>query len=333
MSKIIRSRLFMVGMAVILVAGLVIGFTLPGLAKDNGKATPVAANAPLVNIVTGNVTSLADDKLSFEIEKNGTPLIIKVDNNTKYFAVSITPKTPLPDIKLKVPPPIKIPQIDNKIEDKDIQRGLGAKKGQSEAAKPPLPPVNKDNIQKEKNNPNNFAAQEDLAKKKLRAEIAINKKIQVETTIIEDPEMAVLAKQFVAAMESSQGLINKIPSLFGRVHQFGKKATFDDIRVKDRIIARVMPNENLAKEVLIIKSVPPPSLHPIKKINGTVTLGENNSLTITPAEGSPVILTWDSDTQFILKGLIAVANEQQASASYNSNTLKAMVVHVSAAVP
>jgi competence protein ComGC len=62
MSKIIRSKLFMVGMAVILVAGLVIGFTLPGLAKDNGKANPAGANAALVNIVTGNVTSLADDK-------------------------------------------------------------------------------------------------------------------------------------------------------------------------------------------------------------------------------------------------------------------------------
>jgi hypothetical protein len=177
--------------------------------------------------------------------KGGTPVVIYVDGNTRYFTINITPKIPLPDFTLKVPPPIKIPPInDNKITDKDIQRGLGAKKGQVETAKTPVPPV-KGNIQNEKNNPKNSAMQKELA----------NKKLQSQTAIIEDGETAGLVKQFTAAMESPKGLIDNITSLFGRVHKFGTNATFEDIKVDDWIVARLMPNEDLAKEVLIIWNV------------------------------------------------------------------------------
>ena len=107
----------------------------------------------------------------------------------------------------------------------------------------------------------------------------------------------------------------------------GKEAQLSDIQVGDRIIARVKTADNLATQVLIIKA---PA---IQRVKGIITAISDNSITITPANGTAVTLGWNGETRFILKGLISVQNGQYASAVYNKNTMTAQTVDVQAAAP
>lgn len=109
--------------------------------------------------------------------------------------------------------------------------------------------------------------------------------------------------------------------------RFGKEAQFSDIQVGDRVIARVKTADNLATQVLIIKAPV------IQKVKGTVTAVSDNSITITPANGTAVTLSWDANTRFVLKGLISVQSGQYASAVYNKNTMKAQTVDIQATAP
>jgi len=114
------------------------------------------------------------------------------------------------------------------------------------------------------------------------------------------------------------------PNLMGR---FGKEAQFSDIQVGDRVIARVRTADNLATQVLIIKG---PA---IQKVKGIITAVSDNSITITPANGTAVTLSWDGETRFILKGLISVQSGQYATAVYNRTTMKAQTVDVQVTAP
>jgi hypothetical protein len=109
--------------------------------------------------------------------------------------------------------------------------------------------------------------------------------------------------------------------------RFGKQAQFSDIQVGDRIIARVKTADNLATQVLIIKA---PA---IQRVKGIITAVSDNSITITPSNGTAVTLSWDGETRFVLKGLISVQNGQYASAVYNRNTMKAQTVDIQATAP
>lgn len=103
---------------------------------------------------------------------------------------------------------------------------------------------------------------------------------------------------------------------------FNKQAAFSNIQVGDRVIVRAQVTGNLAKQVLIIKAPV------IQNIKGTISALTSTSITITPASGAAVTLTWDSNTRFDLKGLIIVQVGQNAVATYNHNTLVAQMVNV-----
>ena len=107
----------------------------------------------------------------------------------------------------------------------------------------------------------------------------------------------------------------------------GKEAQLSDIQVGDRVIAQVKTADNLAIRVLIIKAPV------IQRAKGIITAISDNSITITPANGTAVTLGWNGETRFILKGLISVQNGQYASAVYNKNTMKAQTVDVQATAP
>jgi hypothetical protein len=109
--------------------------------------------------------------------------------------------------------------------------------------------------------------------------------------------------------------------------KFLKKGQFSDIAIGDKVIARIGASDNVARQVLIIKA---PAIQRIKGALSNVTA---TSFTITPANSAAVILFWDSNTSFTLKGLIAVANGKYATVVYNKNTLKALTVNVLPAVP
>jgi hypothetical protein len=109
--------------------------------------------------------------------------------------------------------------------------------------------------------------------------------------------------------------------------KFLKKGQFSDIAIGDKVIARIGVSDNVARQVLIIKA---PAIQRIKGALSNVTA---TSFTITPTNGAAVILFWDSNTIFTLKGLIAVADGKYATAVYNKNTFKALTVNVLPAVP
>ncbi len=111
--------------------------------------------------------------------------------------------------------------------------------------------------------------------------------------------------------------------------KFFKKGQFSDIAIGDKVIARIGASDNVARQVLIIKA---PVIQRVKGVLSNVTT-TSFTITPTPANSVAVILSWDSNTSFTLKGLIAVANGKYATAVYNKNTLKALTVNVLPAVP
>jgi hypothetical protein len=145
-----------------------------------------------------------------------------------------------------------------------------------------------------------------------------NKTIDKKVNKVQPPQSQAVEEQGITANcgNDSNGL-----------DRFGKQAQFSDIQVGDRVIARVKTADNLAAQVLIIKA---PA---IQRVKGIITAVSDNSITITPANGTAVTLSWDGDTRFVLKGLISVQNGQYASAAYNRNTMTAQTVDVQATAP
>ena len=109
--------------------------------------------------------------------------------------------------------------------------------------------------------------------------------------------------------------------------RYGREAQFSDSQVGDRIIAWVRIADNLATKVLIIKPAA------IQKVRGTITAVSESSITISPANGSAVTLSWNGSTKFVLQGLISVQSGQYASAVYNRTTMTALTVDVQAVPP
>ncbi len=129
----------------------------------------------------------------------------------------------------------------------------------------------------------------------------------------ETPEME---EGLLANCENPKGLIERIKSWFNNSPKFGHSAKFTDLEIGDGIVARVLSEENLAKQVLIIK-VPT-----IRNVRGEVTGVDTaaQTMTIQPAAGEAVTVNWDDNTIFILKGLTAVADAKYATAVYDSST-------------
>ncbi len=129
--------------------------------------------------------------------------------------------------------------------------------------------------------------------------------------------------------DEDNGDLKDLPNKINSLHRLGEKATFDDIAVGDSVVVRLMPNENLAKEVLIVKVKP----QVLSKVHGIITAVTNDSLTIKKADNTEVTLGWDANTRFVLKGIISVEVGQTATAVYNTEALKAKVVEVTITPP
>lgn len=116
--------------------------------------------------------------------------------------------------------------------------------------------------------------------------------------------------------QGPQGILDRVRSWFGGWHGFGKDAVFNDIEVGDGVIVSVMPNETLAKQVLIIK----PSN--IKQISGKIGSVGTNTFTVTPTDTkvAAVILTIDENTSVMIKGAIGITNGQWATVVYKAQS-------------
>ena len=116
----------------------------------------------------------------------------------------------------------------------------------------------------------------------------------------------------------------------GWLDTFNKSASFTDIALGDRIIARVDSGNN-AYQVLIIKGPV------IRQVRGTVTVSgigaASGTITIAALNGTTVgPLNWDSNTEFIIKGTV-VPSGQYAAVTYNSNTNNVQLVNFTAKAP
>jgi len=105
-----------------------------------------------------------------------------------------------------------------------------------------------------------------------------------------------------------------------RIEKTTQPATFGDIAVGDIVLVRTMPNENLAKYVVITKKPP------IARVEGSVTAVSANTITITPGGGQAVVLNWDKDTRFTIQGAVSIQVGQTATAVYNTGTGKASMI-------
>jgi hypothetical protein len=143
-----------------------------------------------------------------------------------------------------------------------------------------------------------------------------------------DPEeMPEMEAGLQANIDSNQGFWGKIRSAFNRGPNFGHKAAFTDIAVGDGVVVNVIPNENLAKQVLIVK----PSK--IKTIKGQVTAVTADSLTVTAADKTVLTLKWDANTEVTIKGAVTIKAGQYAQAVYNAETLIAKSINVRLEAP
>ncbi len=123
------------------------------------------------------------------------------------------------------------------------------------------------------------------------------------------------------------GRLQGIRAKLLRLRHLGEEATFDDIEVGNKVVVLLLPGKDkpTAQVVLIIK----PSVW--GRIAGTITDVSDDSITIEPVSGGDeVLLEYDENTIFILKGITGIdaEAEQFARAVYNTETMVAKVVRV-----
>jgi hypothetical protein len=128
--------------------------------------------------------------------------------------------------------------------------------------------------------------------------------------------------------QGPQGIFDRFKSWFGSWRGFGENAAFTDITVGDGIIVRTMPNETLAKQVLIIK----PSN--IKKISGKISNVGVSTFTVIPADTSviPIVLTIDKNTSVSFKGAIGMVADQWATVVYKVQSTGNLAITVNVAL-
>jgi hypothetical protein len=278
MCKVFGSKILRAIMALALVVGLVCAMALPVMAKDNGNSKSETVNKVQLNTIKGKVDSKTNRNTFIIVDNNNNQTVVTVDNNTKYYLVQAAPFAST--IKAKVQD--KIQNFKNNQQENNQgnmpnnmnQRGLGDKSGL-----PATTVASNDNQDDEL----------DLAMEN------------------EDLERGLIGNE-----QGPQGFFDKIKSWFGGWPKFGQKASFADLEVGDGVIARIMPNETLAKQVLIIK----PSN--IKKVSGIVEAVADDSFTVNSETGDKVNLTFNLDTRVTLKGAIAITEGQWATVVYKA---------------
>jgi hypothetical protein len=114
----------------------------------------------------------------------------------------------------------------------------------------------------------------------------------------------------------------------GWLDTFNKAASFSDIALGDRIIARVDSN-NMASQVLIIEAPV------IRQVKGQVTISSSpDTVVVNPTNGQTVSLSWDTNTEFIIKGTIsAVGTFPYGVVTYNAKSSTALLVNLAAKAP
>jgi hypothetical protein len=96
---------------------------------------------------------------------------------------------------------------------------------------------------------------------------------------------------------------------------FIQSGSFTDIIVGDLVIVKGPSTVNNARHIVIIKF----SAN-IEYIQGSISSVTSDAVVIAPNQGSAVTLGWDSNSRFLLNGIISVQAGQRIFAVYDNNT-------------
>lgn len=290
-----KSKAFRIIVGVALVAILSLATALPAMANSwNNPVT--SSNFIAGNLIKGKVRLIAADKQSFIVATApGQSENVTVDNNTKYYSIVGT-ETAINQVKAQVQERLK--------EAKSIVKNARDNRQQSK---------NSGNQAKNGNNSTN------------------NSSLENKGNYEEDSEMEALLN---INAESQSGVWGKFKSWFNRNPKLGQQAAFTDLAIGDGVLVKVMPGQNLAKQVLIVKS---PTLQAVdlKTIKGDVTAVSGTSFTITPRDTAvaPVTLGWDANSRIVIKGAVSIKPGQYIVAVYKVSTMTVRTAHVFPSAP
>jgi len=121
--------------------------------------------------------------------------------------------------------------------------------------------------------------------------------------------------------EQGQGM----PGLGRWLRPFGEEATFDDITVGSYVVVRATPGKGnpVTKLVIIIEPIG------YGRVVGTITDISLAGKTITIAQddgGDGIVLSYDEETCFILRGIAGLEKGQRVRAIYDAKDMIAKVV-------
>ena len=323
MNKILGSKLFKIVISIAVVICLTLSVALPAFADNGNGNSQGTPNSRELTTVKGKVTEIAADKLSFVVQPTeGDPITITVDANTKYYLARVTE---LKDIKVKIEKQIQEQeQVREQIKERFQEKVQNSDQISEEI---------KDKIQtrmNERGMAGNTGTAADNTNTDEDADNTLDELI--DETINENLEDAEeLEQELIDSEQGPKNLMDRVKAWFGTQKLPGEKAAFADIEVGIGVVVRVMPNENLAKQVLIIKAtdvVAKPGT-----VKGIITDVTNTSITIKPADADAVTIKWDANTAITLKGYIAIEEGLAVSAIYNTETMIAKVINVKAPEP
>jgi hypothetical protein len=296
MKGVWKSGLFKIGLACTVVAVLILGVALPAMAATP-TATTTAARIQEA-IINGKVSVIAADSKSFTVQpETGDAVMVKVDANTKYYKTSGTPGA--------------LTQLQT-----DVAKRLPTQTKTPETGKPTVLPNERGSAEK------TSAQFSQVRPADVSARIA-----EASKSNIKPEQMPEMKAALDLNAEQQANFWGKITSFFNRSPAIGKAATFADIAVGDAVVVKVMPKENLAKQVMIIK----PDLTIAARGTITAVAADSFTLTTTATPYQTLVLKWDANTRVNIKGAVALEKGQVATVMYNSATLVAS--NVDAQIP
>lgn len=137
------------------------------------------------------------------------------------------------------------------------------------------------------------------------------------TKVLVDILEEFLSEGFLMSMQ-------RLPETFTGEGTLFQIASFEDLVAGDMVLVEFDDSEGIASDVIIVR---PADMH---RVRGNITEVNDSSITITPEGGDPLTLTWNEDTLFWLRGVIAVESGQIASIIYNTNSNQALFVVIKA---
>ena len=291
-----KNKVAKAGIAMFIIAALIVSLAVPALAKGGNQSGPgistVTASSDL-NIIKGKVTEINTEDSIFEVQPaSGDAVTITVDANTQFYKVNVD-ATNFPAIR---------EQVKERVQKMQEARGNMKPKG---------------------NHSSNERGQGNAG-----ADVENTGDNATDEADVDDAEeLPEIEAGLEANSESAQGFFNQFKAFFNRGPKFGQTAAFSDLVVGDGVVLKVMPNENLAKQVMIVKE------SNLKIVKGEIIDVDDDSFTITDVEGNEVTLNWDENTRISLLGAVSMETGQYARAVYNSDTMITRVINIQLEAP